>query len=241
MANTSNNLNGRVITALIDFDLVVNTELGLIRLVREKFQDERAFNLEILNRSDKEILSLLFSRKNPNPLSIISTEENLPDIDKLYDSFFQTYKKEIINRSNSDAHIFKFAKYVVTSSANLGANAFFAVSDELERSSLVDHFGSMTKTIMKEDGKSLLGKDVYYIRDYRFFTDHNLQDKISRKKIYMSSRQFNLDYFEDVTNSLTSRNVFILFGKNYADQGGPKNEPSGKTESENNPAFNNDK
>lgn len=241
MANTSNNLNGRVITALIDFDLVVNTELGLIRLVREKFQDERAFKLEVLNRSDKEILSLLFSRKNPNPLSIISTEENLSDIDKLYDSFFQSYKKDIIQRSNSDSHIFKFAKYVVSSSANLGVNAFFAVSDDQERQSLIDHFGSMTKTIMKEDKNSLLGRDVYYIRDYRFFTDHNLQDKISRKKIYMSPRQFNLDYFEDVTNSLTSRNVFILFGKNYVNQGGTTNEPSEKAKGEANTSPENDK
>lgn len=232
MAKVSNNLNGRVITALIDFDLVVNTELGLIRFVREKFQDERAFKLEVLNRSDKEILSLLFSRKNPNPLSIISTEENLPDIDKLYDSFFKSYKKEIIDRANSDAHIFKFAKYVVTSSSNLGVNAFFAVDDDLERSSLVEHFGSMTKTIEKSIPKNLLSRDVYYIKDYRFFTDRNLQDKIAGKKIYMSPRQYNKDYFEDVTNSLTSRNVFILFGKDYANQGGPKNEPSGKTEGE---------
>ena len=241
MAKVSNDLNGRVITALIDFDLVVNTELGLIRLVREKFQDERAFKLEILNRSDKEILSLLFSRKNPNPLSIISTEENLSDIDKLYNSFFESYKKEIINRANSDAHIFKFAKYVVSSSANLGVNAFFAVNDDIERSSLVEHFGSMTKTIIKNEGKSIIGRDVYYIKDYRFFTNCNLQDKISGKKIYMSPRQYNRDYFENVTNNLTSRNVFILFGKNYANLGGPKNEPSEKAKREDNTNSNNDK
>ena len=83
----SNNLNGRVLSALIDFDLVVNTELGLIRFIRENFQDDRAFNLETLNKSDREILSLLYSRKNENPLSIISTEDNLGDIDKLYNFF----------------------------------------------------------------------------------------------------------------------------------------------------------
>ena len=100
MDKTGNNLNGRVLTAIIDFDLVVNTELGLIRFIRENFQDERAFNLKTLNRSDREILSLLFSRKNDNPLSIISTDENLVDIGNIYKSFIDNYKQEIIDHSN---------------------------------------------------------------------------------------------------------------------------------------------
>ena len=61
-----------------------------------------------------------------------------------------------------------------------------------------------------------MGKDIYYIKDYRFFTDLNLQDKISRKKIYFSPRQYNIDYFENMVNSLTSRNVFAKFGKDYS-------------------------
>lgn len=211
----SNNLNGRVLSVLIDFDLVVNTELGLIRFIRDNFQDDRAFNLETLNKSDREILSLLYSRKNENPLSIISTEDNLGDIDKLYKSFFDSYEKEIIEHSNSDATIFKFIQLVVGSGANFGTMTYFAVRNDMQKDSLIAHFGPL-KTVSKDDPSSVMGKDIYYIKDYRLFTDLNLQDKISRKKIYLSPRQYNIDYFENVVNSLTSRNVYAKFGKDYS-------------------------
>lgn len=229
MDNAGNNLNGRVLTAIIDFDLVVNTELGLIRFIRENFQDERAFNLKTLNRSDREILSLLFSRKNDNPLSIISSDENLGDIDNLYKSFMDTYKQEIIDHSNSDSTIYKFSQYAVNSSANFGVNVFFGVNDNIEESSLSSHFGSNIKTIPKNDAQSIVPRDIYYIKDYHFFTDINLQDKIARKKIYFSPRQYNLDYFEEVENSLTSRNVYATFGKDYSKSGGVKHGTSQTT------------
>ena len=211
----SNNLNGRVLSALIDFDLVVNTELGLIRFIRENFQDDRAFNLETLNKSDREILSLLYSRKNENPLSIISTEDNLGDIDKLYKSFFDLYEKEIIDRSTSDSTIFKFVQLVLGSGNNFGVNVFFGTKTETEKESLISHFGPL-KVISKDESASVISKDVYYIKDYRIFTDLNLQDKISKKKIYFSPRRYNIDYFENNVNSLTSRNVFATFGRDYS-------------------------
>ena len=211
----TNGLGGRVISAMIDFDLVVNTELGLIRFIRNNFQDERAFKLEVLNKSDSDILSLLYSRENENPLSIISTEENLGSIDSLYNSFFEKYKKEIIDESNSDSTIFRFAEFALGAGQNFGANIVFAVNDDLESKSLVSHFGAL-KTASKKDPSSIIGRDAYYIKDYRFFTNLNLQDKISKCKIYFSPRKYNFNYFENVFNSLTARNVYSTFGKDYS-------------------------
>ena len=62
------NLNGRVVTSVIDFDLIVNTDIGLIKFIQGNFQDDKVFDLEKLNRSDRTILSLLYSRNNTNPL-----------------------------------------------------------------------------------------------------------------------------------------------------------------------------
>lgn len=217
MEGSMNNLNGKVLSAIIDFDLVVNTELGLIRFIRNNFQDERAFDLEILNKSDSDILSLLFSRKNENPLSIISTEDNLGNIDKLYDSFFESYEEDIIKLSNSDSSIFKFAQLAVSSGQNFGTTIFFGTKNDVQNKSLVSHFGPI-RSISKSDSTGIIAKDIYYVKDYRFFTDVNIHDKISKKKIYFSPRRYNLDYFENVVNSLTSRNVFATFGKDYSKQ-----------------------
>ena len=50
------NLNGRVVTSVIDFDLIVNTDIGLIKFIQDSYQDNRVFKLEDINRSDREIL-----------------------------------------------------------------------------------------------------------------------------------------------------------------------------------------
>ena len=64
-------MEGKKLSALIDYDFIVNTEFGLIRFIREFYQDEDVFDLNVLNKSDREILSLLYSRTHYNPLSII--------------------------------------------------------------------------------------------------------------------------------------------------------------------------
>ena len=62
MSTTNINLSGRILSTLIDFNFLVDTDIGLIRFIREKFQDNRVFKLDELNKSDRSILSLLYSR-----------------------------------------------------------------------------------------------------------------------------------------------------------------------------------
>ena len=69
MPEGNNNLNGHVVNSVIDFNMIVNTDIGLIKFIQDSYQDNRVFKLEDINRSDREILSLLYSRKNSNPLS----------------------------------------------------------------------------------------------------------------------------------------------------------------------------
>lgn len=214
-----NNLNGKVLQALIDFDLIVNTDVGLIRFIREKFQDDRAFILDILNKSDREILSLLYSRKNPNPLSIISTEANMSDIDELYNSFFDKYKKEIIRRSVSEQNIIDFVKLVIASGQNFGVNGYIAVNDELEENEIYSHF-SRIGIVKKSNKSSIINKEPYYVKDFRFFK--GIEDKVINTRIYVAPYQYNIDYLESVDNLLTSMNQYILFGKDHRINQGEK-------------------
>ena len=212
MPTVSTGLNGRVLNSVIDFDLLVNTELGLIRLIRQKYQDEEAFNLDTLNKSDREILSLLYSRTYSNPLSIISTEENMENIDALYESFFKSKKQEILDLSTSEKSIFDFVSIVEATGMNLGVLSTMAVNDEIEIEFLRRKF-KVIQTQFKSDKTALLLKEVFYVRDYRFFD--GLEDKVDKKKIYFLPKQYTFDYLEHVENMLTSNNVFMTFGRDY--------------------------
>ena len=212
---TTNNLNGRTLNAVIDFDFIVNSELGLIRFIKTRYQDERAFKLDILNKSDRDILSLLYSRDNYNPLSIISTEENMPDIDSLYNSFFESFKREIINLSTAETSIIRFIKLIIQSKSNYGINLSIAVNDDLEKDEIRSHFGGFNSFVEKSESRIIRAKDPLYVKDYKFFIDNGI-DEISNKKIYTSPRKYNMDYFINNDIPLTRNNSFMLMGKDYS-------------------------
>lgn len=211
MANISN-LNGKIISALIDFNFLVDTDIGLIRFIRENFQDQRVFKLDILNKSDRNILSLLYSRINWNPLSIISTEDNLKDIDELYKSFFDTYKDEILHRSITYTDINNFIGLVFSNSSTFGINPIIYTRDKLEQRE-INRFFEINKTI--NDNKDFKSKDIYYVKDYKFFEENNLL-KIAAKKIYISPRRYNIDYIQKANNRFTTYNDFISIGRDYS-------------------------
>ncbi len=216
MANNIN-LNGKVLSALIDFELIVDMDIGLIKFIRNNFQDDRAFKLDILNKSDRYILSLLYSRTNWNPLSIISTEENLSDIDELYKSFFDTYKKEILKESITYRSINEFISMIFEAGINFGVNPILYVKDELEENEIIRFFG-INKFLDTINKKSLSSKDIYYVKDYLFFTNNGLDKSLVQKNIYISPRKYNIEYIHNDKNRFTEYNEFILFGKDYSKQ-----------------------
>ena len=219
--NMNTNLGGRILSTLIDFNFLVDTDIGLIRFIREKFQDDRVFKLDILNKSDRYILSLLYSRLNWNPLSIISTEDNLSDIDELYKSFFNTYKKDILYRSLTYKKINLFVMMMFTNGYNLGINPTIFVNDNLEAEEIYRFF-KIEKITDNKEKRNLASKEVYYVKDYKFFVDNNLTN-IVQKKIYISPRKYNAIYIRDTDNNLALYNEFVSIGKNYSNYGEDEN------------------
>ena len=203
-------LNGKKLNILIDFEFIVNTELGLIRFIKHFFRDERAFKINTLNKSDREILSLLYSRKNRNPLSIISTEENMENIDKLYDSFFENYKKEIIFCSVTEKAIFNFINSLIQNGTN---NVVFCIKDDIEKESLRSHFKRIPSFIDIKNKQEIETMDPFYVKDYTFFTDNNFN--VKGKNIYITNRKYSMEYFSDNSNSLTRTNNIVLIGKDF--------------------------
>ena len=220
-------LNGKSLNALIDFDFIVDIDFGIIRFIRENYADKRAFKLDVLDKSDKEILSLLSTRDNWNPLSIISSEENMNDIDDLYNSFFEKYKEQIIHRSVAEVSITDFVSLAIEEGFNMGINVTISVSDDVEESEILSHFDRVN--ILKksvQSSKDILMYDPIYVKDYRTFTKLGLENDIQNKKIYITPRKYNIDYFVKTENSLTRNNALALMGKKYDVPGEKENEQS---------------
>ena len=194
------NLNGRTMSALIDFNFIIDTDIGLIRFIRKNFNDERAFIPEIINKSDREILSLLYCRKNWNPLSIITTEENKDNIDKLYDSFFRDYKKEIIHLSVSKNSILEFTTTMLIAGSSSGFSTKIFINDKIEKEFVSRHI-NRPLFLSIEDKKTIMTMDPFYVKDYRFFLNNNIE--VSGKNIYLLGYDYNIDYYKNTDSKLT--------------------------------------
>lgn len=206
------NLNGRVVTSVIDFDLIVNTDIGLIKFIQGNFQDDKFFDLEKLNRSDRTMLSLLYSRNNPNPLSVIVNPEMSGEIDSLYKSFFESYKQEIIDNSIIFSDIFNFVSLAIASGTDVGISTVVAVNDSIEEEEIHKHF--TRPVFLNKSDKLILSREAFYINDYRFFDRYN-KNKIVHKKIYITPLQYSLDYIDKDETRFATQNQFILFGKDF--------------------------
>lgn len=206
------NIPGQIVTVIVDYNFIVNTDLGLMRFIRSQFQDPRAFNLDIVNKKDGELLTLLYSRIDKNPLSIISTEENMKDIDKLYLSFFDNYKNEIVKKSIIDNSTRRFLSMVLRVEESAGVKVSLGANDEFEKEDLKKHF--RTNAITENYNSDIKSSfSVYYIRDYTFIEKYHLEN-VKDKKFYINPLEYNLLYLLE-HKDFYSNNIISIMGTDY--------------------------
>ena len=209
-------INGKPINILIDFDLIIESDFGLIKFIQQNYMDERAFKLDILNSPDQKIIELLYSRENRNPLSIISTDENLDNIDNLYQSFFETYKREILRLSITQKSINTFLRLMGEGSTNLGIAPNIAVNDDIEKK-FIEHRYDGFNFVYKNDIDTIASKDAFYIKDYAIFQNVPIET-IRGKKIYLLPLEYSINRFTNPQSPeyiLNEVNEFVLFGIDY--------------------------
>ena len=81
---------------LVDFNMVVDTDLGLINMMKKEYNNTEFVLSYINSMNDKIIIEQLLDRKEKNPLSIIIKDEYKDSIDNLYKEFLETEYDNIL-------------------------------------------------------------------------------------------------------------------------------------------------
>ena len=83
---------------LIDFNCYIDTEVGLIRLIREKYLDEKVFNVDLLRSNLRIIIKMLMERKEVNPLYLFANKDiSRKDLDDYYQQFMDEEYDNILS------------------------------------------------------------------------------------------------------------------------------------------------
>lgn len=89
-----------VMNPLLAFNTIVDTDVGLIRLIAMQYRDSSIFNLDYLNKdlTIKKLVQDLYNRENMNPLTICSDLKQ-EELNELYQDFMNTKYSEILKLS----------------------------------------------------------------------------------------------------------------------------------------------
>lgn len=86
------------ISPLIHFNSLVDSDYGLIELIKEEYLDPTIFDINFFNKPKIEIIKSLYNRSKDNPLSVCSSLSD-EDLDDLYNQFMNQRYYDILDKS----------------------------------------------------------------------------------------------------------------------------------------------
>ena len=203
---------------LIDFNCYIDTEVGLIRLIREKYLDEKVFNVDLLRSNLRVIIKMLMERKEANPLYLFANEDiSRKDLDDYYYQFMDEEFDNILSRSVTTeiAHWIQLLKSepsihitflchnqkeknVLTKEEFLRGKQFILETDDIDFSKFTQFF---FKYISEDIDKYIFKYKTYYFSKYllNFTDDFNMKyPEIVDKIMYKSSEIEILDLYNKI-------------------------------------------
>ena len=201
-------------TPLIPFNLVVDTDLGLIKMINKKYHDKNTFHTGLLSAPIKQLVYLLYTRKHYNPLSVIMRDTtDTVAMDDFYNEFMEKEYVSILENSvTTDVH---------------NAIRLFNQSEGIIRTTILCKNQKEEDVIKKLD----IGSDVdVVIGDYRdanisvydpiYFKNFRdaipVADRIAGKNIYIANYEFNYTYTPEESRVLLPDVSILLLDQNLA-------------------------
>lgn len=208
---------GRTLYPLIEFDLIYSKDIGVVRYIQKYINHIDGLDLSKLkNMSDREILSLIYSRKNKNPLSIIPTTKRVSNsfFDKIYNSFMESNKKEIV--SSSPFTDFGYAVTMYVSKQIDGIDPYILVSSSYEEDRLKSE--PLLKNAHIIYGDSIDVHTPVTINPYYLNSAYDLlnvskqfKDKFKGKSVYIADNMCNKMAITELSRTeLIQGNEYIL-------------------------------
>lgn len=204
---------------LIDFNCYIDTEVGLIRLIQEKYLDEKVFNTDLLRLNLRVIIKMLMERKEVNPLYLFANEDiSRKDLDDYYQQFMGEEYDSILSRSVTTEikHLVELFK------SEPSIHVTFLCHNQKERNLLIkDQSLKGRNFILDTDNIDFSMFTQYYFK----YINNDIEKYIFPYKTYYFSKyllnftdDFNMNYSEIVDKIMYKRGeveILDLYNKIY--------------------------
>lgn len=203
------------IASAVPFDMVIDTDMGLWKLIQKEYQNPRFFIPSVLNERNMDIMKVVLTdRPFSNPLKLFMKPEYIGEADALYDQFMKERYKEIVELSCCTG-IFDIIRRSKSVDDTVKFDIYY--KSDLERKTLLKRFGKyeITPSLKryKEYTDIPVKDDTYgsiYVKDYQ---DILLFNEMEGKNIIVGKYRFNMEEglpnipLKDITKEVILFNV----------------------------------
>ena len=207
---------------IFKFDQIVDTEIGLIKVIQDKYNDRNTFYWSLLEAPIKFKIGLLYDRKHPNPLTILAKDrDNIELLDEYYQQFMTEEYVYILKHSVVTNLYTLINEFVLVK----GITPIIVCKNELEVNYLnkvnKEVFSKCEIVINESYGKAIDDRsDIIYLKDIREVL--TMTNKVPYKNIYIASYRFNFE--DDERTQLLETFAVLLQGYSKVTSYDPYNE-----------------
>lgn len=205
-----------VMTPLIPFNCIFDTDFGLLVLINKSYFDSSVFSVDFFHKNStiKDMVKVIYEREEENPLSVCILPEKKELEDELYNDFISKKYEDILRFSMTTEvyntlELFKLYGDV---------KATIVCESEIEEQFLKKF--KVTKnmqTIRIDELKEVNFYQQFFFKSINDFYCNMISEFIDTKAVYIADYKFNIDEnrnIKDNKNTLLlglSRNNFKLF------------------------------
>ena len=181
MENNSNSQKTKILT---EFDTVIDLDLGLMKLVQEKYNNPKYIDQRIMHLSLHDVKQELLNRTHECPLSICI--KDIETAKSLYMDFIDTKYDEILE-NHSKTGVFKLMK-TYDNADNMEVTILCSSQKEAD---IVHYYSKTMKTLVKKhDQVDIKNYGVYFLKSLpRIFV---FNGKFYNVHIFIMGYMYNL-------------------------------------------------
>lgn len=204
------------------FEDIIDTEIGLIKLIHDRYADESTFYYSLLDAPIKFKIGLLYDRTHPNPLTVIAQDR---DNIELLDDYYQQFMTEEYVYILKHAIVTNLYTLIINCTKTEGVTPIIVCSNDMEKNYLLKINNEVFKKceiIITDNFGSAIGdrSDSIYIKNIR--NTLPILNKIAGKNVYISSYRYNFE--DDERTKILSKYSEVLNGIMKINKYDPYNE-----------------
>lgn len=199
-------MSTKILTPIIPFDLLIDIDVGIIRMINDKYHNEEVFYKGIMEAPIKQLIYFLYNRENKNPLSILCDLDN-KIIDTYYNQFIDS-EYEFIVKYSIPTNLLDLWKLYSTSEA---IRPYVLCKNDIQKyyiNKLIKNYSTIK--IIEGDIKDI-DPSIYDPIYFKYYEDTiKLMNKLKANNIYIANYKFN---FSDYENRILNKDIseVILF------------------------------